>query len=99
VVDTGATTTTVFSEFIEITCGSLKEGTQCETANGPRIPFLMKKSTFLFRTTKGEILDIQPKHIDVLDTENPAIAGLLGMDIIQFFKKTVLTQTRIDFIK
>ena len=59
----------------------------------------MQKPTFLFRTTKEKILDIRLKQIDVIDTKNPSIASLLGMDILQFFEKIVLTKKYINLIK
>jgi len=89
VVDTGASKTTVFSEFLGIDCDGLEEGEPVETANGPKTPYLLRDVLVMFRTSKGKLYPVELEYVDVIDLENPAIAGLLGMDVLGRFTVTL----------
>lgn len=86
VVDTGATTTTVFSEYIGMDCNGLACGVEVLTANGPQIPHTIRNVILLFRTSKEKIYPVELDAIDVVEIENPPIAGLLGMDVLSKFR-------------
>lgn len=94
-VDTGATTTTIFSEIVGIDCTNLKKGQTVTTANGPRSPYVINDALLLFRTSKKKLYPLELKQIDVLDIQNPQLHGLAGMDVLSNFKKISLSKRYI----
>jgi predicted aspartyl protease len=98
-IDTGASITTVFSEFIEMDCNGLENGVPVQTANGLKSPFLLREVILIFRTTKGKLLPINLEYIDVIDMENPTLAGVLGMDVLSKFKRFTFTEKTITLVR
>ena len=87
VVDTGASSTTLVANVIELDYDGLDEGRPVMTANGIQVPRIIRDAIILFRTSKGKIYPIEIECIDVINLDPPPFDGLLGMDILSQFDK------------
>jgi predicted aspartyl protease len=87
VVDTGASTTTLVAENLDIDCSKLEKADfTVMTAKGPQIPFVLRDIVLVMRSVKRKLVPVELATVDVI-REHIGVDGLLGMDVLDKFKK------------